>query len=274
MITRFAPSPTGYLHLGHAFAALAAWERAREHGGRFLLRLEDIDAARCRPEYAGAIIEDLHWLGLDWDGEIRRQSEHLAEYRGALEVLQSRGMVYPCFCSRAEIARALSAPHDAEQKYPGTCRHLSADARATRCAEGGNHAWRLDARRALAEVRDFGFYEEDVGFIDGDPACLSDVVLARRDAPTSYHLCVVHDDALQAISHVNRGQDLFAVTHIHVVLQRLLNLPSPIYVHHPLLTDAGGQRLSKRDRAFSLRAMRESGVGAAAVLQRLRQGSP
>jgi glutamyl-Q tRNA(Asp) synthetase len=215
----------------------------------------------------------LQWLGLDWDGEIRLQSAHMADYRQALGVLQARGLVYPCFCSRAEIARALSAPHAADKIYPGTCRHLSADERAARLGDG-NHAWRLDAGRALAEVSDFGFYEEDVGFIDGDPACVSDVVLARRDAPTSYHLCVVHDDALQNISHVNRGQDLFAATHIHVLLQRLLNLPSPIYAHHPLLTDAGGQRLSKRDQALSLRAMRESGVCAAAVLQRLRQDCP
>lgn len=271
VITRFAPSPTGYLHLGHAFSAWAACSRARERGGSFRLRLEDIDASRCRPEYLIAIIDDLRWLGLDWDGDIRLQSAHLPEYREMLRALEVPGMLYPCFCSRADIARALSAPHQAEHKYPGTCRHLSARERAARMAEGTNFAWRLDAGRALEEVRDFGFYEEDVGWIDGDPARLDDVVLARRDSPTSYHLCVVHDDALQNVSHIIRGRDLFEATHIHVLLQRLLNLPSPNYAHHPLLTDAGGQRLSKRDHAASLRGMRQSGVPAGAVLARLQE---
>lgn len=268
--TRFAPSPTGHLHLGHAYSAWTSWTRAREHGGRFRLRLEDIDTERCRPEYSWAIIEDLEWLGLDWDGDIRVQSPHLPEYRRALQGLAARGLLYPCFCSRAEIARALSAPHNTEKKYPGTCRNLSADARAARLAEDGNYAWRLDSARALAEAGDFGFYEEDIGWIGGDGDSLEDVVLARRGQPASYHLCVVHDDAVQKVSHVIRGRDLFGATHIHVLLQRLLNLPSPIYAHHRLLTDDAGRRLSKRDQAVSLRGMRESGIAAAAVLDHLR----
>jgi len=271
VITRFAPSPTGHLHLGHAYSAWLSWQRARESGGMFRLRLEDIDAARCKPEFAIGIIDDLRWLGLDWDGDIRLQSACLPDYSKMLQTLEARGMLYPCFCSRTEIARALSAPHNVEQHYPGTCRHLSAAERAARMAEGKNHAWRLDAGRALAAVSDFGFYEEDIGFIDGNPAALSDVVLGRRDQPASYHLCVVHDDAVQAISHVVRGQDLFAFTHIHVLLQRLLNLPSPTYAHHRLLTDLSGQRLSKRGGSDSLRGMRQAGISAAAVLEQLRR---
>ena len=271
VITRFAPSPTGHLHLGHAYAAWLAWRRARENAGSFLLRIEDIDTARCKPEYAISIVDDLRWLGLDWDGETRLQSSHLPDFRKALQALDARGVLYPCFCSRAEIARALSAPHNREQHYPGTCRNLSPAERQSRMAEGKNYAWRLDTARALALVSDFGFYEEDIGWIDGNAELLGDAVLARRDQPASYHLCVVHDDALQNISHVTRGRDLFEATHIHVLLQRLLNLPSPNYAHHRLLTDDSNQRLSKRDRAVSLRALRESGISAGAVLERLRR---
>ncbi len=269
--TRFAPSPTGYLHLGHAYSAWAAWSRARENGGRFRLRLEDIDGERCKAAFASAILEDLQWLGLDWDGEIRVQSLHMADYRKSLQALDAQGLLYPCFCSRSEITRALSAPHNLERVYPGTCRGLSAAKRAARMAEGKNFAWRLDSGRALQEVSDFGFYEEDIGWIDGDLVGLGDVVLARRDLPASYHLCVVHDDALQNVSHVARGRDLFEATHIHVLLQRLLSLPSPIYAHHSLLTDSDGRRLSKRDHAASLRGLRQAGVSATEVLARLRE---
>ncbi len=269
--TRFAPSPTGLLHLGHAYSAWTAWRYAEANGGSFRLRLEDIDTARCRPEYMTGIIDDLRWLGLEWDGDIRVQSAHLADYRLALETLKAKELLYPCFCSRAEIMQMLSAPHNVERKYPGTCRSLTREALAGRMTAGANYAFRLDAEKALREARDFGFYEKDVGFIDGDPQALSDVVLARRDQPASYHLCVVHDDALQKISHVIRGEDLFRVTHIHVLLQRLLNLHTPTYAHHPLLHDATGQRLSKRDRAASLRGMREAGISAGAVLERLEQ---
>jgi glutamyl-Q tRNA(Asp) synthetase len=271
VITRFAPSPTGRLHLGHAYSAWLAWQRARENGGSFRLRLENIDSARCKPEYLIGAIDDLSWLGLDWDGDIRLQSAHLADYARALETLKARGVVYPCFCSRADIARSLSAPHEKEQGYPGICRKLSASDQARRMAEHDNFAWRLDSARALREVRDFGFYEEEIGFIDGNPAALSDVILARRDQPTSYHLCVVHDDAAQQVTHVIRGEDLFEITQVHVLLQRLLNLPTPSYAHHPLLTDEDGARLSKRNFSTSLRSMREAGISAGTVLERLHR---
>lgn len=268
--TRFAPSPTGHLHLGHAFSALMGWRRARNAGGIFRLRLEDIDTGRCKPEFASGIIEDLKWLGLDWDGEIRIQSAHLPEYRTALEALDARGLLYPCFCTRSEIARALSAPHGGEHIYPGTCRNLTAAERTNQIAAGKNYAWRLHTARALEVAGDGGFYEEGTGWINARPEPLGDVVLARRDSPTSYHLCVVHDDAMQKITHVTRGQDLQQATHTHVLLQRLLNLPTPIYAHHPLLTDAAGKRLAKRDDAATLRGMREAGISSAAVLERLR----
>ncbi len=270
MFTRFAPSSTGHLHLGHAYSAWLGWQRARISGGSFLLRIEDIDRTRCKPEYMDTILEDLRWLGLDWDGDIRVQSDYLPEYRAALQKLEARGVLYPCFCSRSEIARALAAPHGGEQKYPGTCRHLSDDERAARAATGMNYAIRLNVELALEAVKDFGFYEEDIGHIDGRPETLGDVVLGRRDNMASYHLCVVHDDAAQKISHVTRGRDLFDATHTHVLLQRLLGLPTPTYAHHPVITDAAGRRLAKREGAATLRDMRRSGVSAAAVLGQLR----
>jgi glutamyl-Q tRNA(Asp) synthetase len=270
VITRFAPSSTGYLHLGHAYSAWLGWQRARIFGGRFLLRLEDIDTARCKSEFAEAILEDLRWLGLEWDGDIRVQSDYLPEYRTALNALTARGVVYSCFCSRSEIARALSAPHGGEQKYPGTCRHLTDATRHARIAEGSNYAWRLNVDLAREAVRDFGFYEEDIGWIDGRPEILGDVMLGRVNHPASYHLCVVHDDAAQKITHVTRGQDLFDATHTHVLLQRLLGLPTPTYAHHPLVTDATGRRLAKREGAATLRGMRRAGVSAATLLGQLR----
>jgi len=270
VFTRFAPSSTGHLHLGHAYSAWLGWQRARISGGSFLLRIEDIDNTRCKPEFMRSILEDLRWLGLDWDGDIRVQSDYLPEYRAALQKLEARGVLYPCFCSRSEIARALAAPHGGEQTYPGTCRHLSDDERAARAAAGINYAIRLNVELALEAVKDFGFYEEDIGYIDGRPETLGDVVLSRRDNMASYHLCVVHDDAAQKISHVTRGRDLFDATHTHVLLQRLLGLPTPTYAHHPLITDAAGRRLAKREGAATLRDMRRSGVSAAAVLGQLR----
>jgi len=270
VFTRFAPSSTGHLHLGHAYSAWLGWQRARISGGSFLLRIEDIDNTRCKPEFMRSILEDLRWLGLDWDGDIRVQSDYLPEYRAALQKLEARGVLYPCFCSRSEIARALAAPHGGEQTYPGTCRHLSDDERAARAAAGINYAIRLNVELALEAVKDFGFYEEDIGYIDGRPETLGDVVLGRRDKKASYHLCVVHDDAAQKISHVTRGRDLFDATHTHVLLQRLLGLPTPTYAHHPLITDAAGRRLAKREGAATLRDMRRSGVSAAAVLGQLR----
>ncbi|MDD2796295.1 tRNA glutamyl-Q(34) synthetase GluQRS [Acidocella sp.] len=266
--TRFAPSPTGYLHLGHAFSAWNAWVRADV----FRLRLEDIDSTRCRPEYAAAILEDLRWLGLEWDGEIRVQSTHLAQYQAALAILRGRGLLYPCFCTRAEIARAQAAPHGAEAVYPGTCRHLSEAARAERMNAGAAYALRLDMAAALRQAGALRFFEEGKGWIEARPLPFGDVVLARKDTPTSYHLCVVHDDALQGISHVIRGEDLFEATHVHVLLQALLGLPAPVYAHHRLLRDAQGRRLAKRDFAATLRSMRAAGVQPRAILRQFEEG--
>jgi glutamyl-Q tRNA(Asp) synthetase len=269
IVTRFAPSPTGYLHLGHAYSAFRAWTWARQAGGILRLRLEDIDAGRCRPEYAAAIPEDLAWLGLDWDGDIRVQSAHLPEYRAALDRLAGRGLLYPCFCSRAEIARAQAAPHGAEAVYPGTCRGLGDAERAERMAAGAPYALRLDVSRALEGAGDLRFFEEGAGWVAARPELLGDVVLARRDVPTSYHLCVVHDDAMARISHVVRGEDLRMATHIHVLLQCLLGVETPAYRFHRLITDESGKRLAKRDQAATLRGMRAAGVSAAEIRARL-----
>jgi glutamyl-Q tRNA(Asp) synthetase len=268
VVTRFAPSPTGYLHLGHAFSALIAWRCARESGGRFLLRLEDIDPARCRPEFATAILEDLAWLGLDWDGEVRVQSKHLAEYRRPLDALAGRRLLYPCFCTRADIQQSAAAPHtpDGVARYPGTCRGLSADQREARIAAGERFALRLDMDRALAWCGgELCFQEQSKGTIRCRPERFGDVVLARKDAPASYHLCVTHDDALQGVTLVTRGEDLKPATDLHRLLQALLGWPAPVYAHHPLLTDAAGRRLAKRDRAANLRTLRAQGHSPAEV---------
>jgi glutamyl-Q tRNA(Asp) synthetase len=269
--TRFAPSPTGLLHLGHAHAALAAWGAARRAGGRFLLRVEDIDATRCRPEFTAALLEDLAWLGLDWDGEVRVQSRHMAEYRAALDRLAARGLLYPCFCTRADIAREVAAagqaPHGPDgPPYPGTCRRLPPEARAARMAAGEPHALRLDMAAALALApAGLSFEEAGEGRIRCDPAPFGDAVLARKEVPASYHLCVTHDDALQGVTLVTRGEDLRPATHLHRLLQALLGWPAPCYAHHRLLTDAAGRRLAKREGAPSLRALREAGRSPAEV---------
>jgi len=270
VVTRFAPSPTGYLHLGHVRSALEGWRAAREAGGRFLLRIEDIDHTRCRAEYTEAILEDLRWLGLDWDGPIRRQSEHFDDYRAALSKLDAMGLLYPCFCTRreiqAEIARAGGAPQgDMGAPYPGICRSLSAAEREARRQSAADYALRLDVGAALARTGPLYWYEHETR-IAADPAALGDVVLARKEVPTSYHLAVTVDDALQGVSLVTRGIDLFTATHIHRLLQALLDLPTPHYRHHPLLTDASGRRLAKRDRALTIRAMRAAGCTPEAVL--------
>ena len=272
-VTRFAPSPTGYLHLGHAFSALTAWRRAREGGGRFLLRLEDIDPARCRPEYAAAILEDLIWIGLDWDGPVRVQSEHLGDYRGVLDGLTERGLLYPCFCTRGDIAREIaasaSAPHtpDGGLVYPGLCRHVTESERAARIAAGDRFALRLDMQRAVTEP--LSFQEEGAGTIVCDPAAFGDVVLARNDAPASYHLCVTNDDALQGVTLVTRGEDLRPATHLHRLLQSLMGWPVPTYAHHRLLTDTAGKRLAKRDCAATVRDLRLGGMSPADVVRLL-----
>ncbi len=269
--TRFAPSPTGLLHLGHAHAALMAWSAARRAGGRFLLRVEDIDGTRCRAEYSAAILEDLSWLGLDWDGEVRVQSRHMAEYRAALDRLAARGLLYPCFCTRADIAREVAAagqaPHGPDGPlYPGICRHLPPGLRAARMAAGEPYALRLDMPAALALAPEDQSYEEvGEGRLRCEPAQFGDAVLARKEVPASYHLCVTHDDALQGVTLVTRGEDLKPATHLHRLLQVLLGWPEPRYAHHRLLTDAAGRRLAKREGAPSLRALREAGRSPAEV---------
>lgn len=266
IVTRFAPSPTGLLHLGHAHSALFGWRRARAGAGRFLLRIEDIDPSRCRPEYEAAILRDLAWLGLDWDGPVRRQSEHLGEYRAALENLAARGVLYPCFCSRKDIAAAVSAPHGPEGPvYPGTCRGLAPALAAERQARGDPYALRLDAAKAARLAGGLTFSDERDGSVPVDPGLLGDVVLARRDAPASYHLCVTLDDHLQGVTLVTRGVDLLPATHVQRLIQAVLGLNTPAYAHHLLLTNAAGERLSKRDGALSLAALREAGRSAAEV---------
>ena len=264
--TRFAPSPTGRLHKGHAFSALLAYERARSEGGRFLLRIEDIDTTRCKPEFVEGIFEDLAWLGLTWEQPVRRQSEHFDDYAAALEKLKTMGLAYPCFCTRkdieAEIAGAGAAPHGPDGPiYPGICRHLSAQERDAKIAEGIPHAWRLDLAAARAHIgAPLEWQDERKGIIPATPEELGDVVLARKDTPTSYHLSVVVDDGLQGITHIIRGEDLFHATHIHVVLQCLLGLPTPVYHHHGLMLDEHGQRFAKRNKSVTLESLRESGT--------------
>jgi glutamyl-Q tRNA(Asp) synthetase len=260
-VTRFAPSPTGFLHLGHARAALIAHRRAREAGGRFLLRIENIDASRCRPEFEAAILEDLAWLGITWDGPVRRQSDHFADYAGVLGSLRARDLLYPCFCTRAEIARSGLAQHGPDGPiYPGTCALLPPEITATRIAAGEAHAWRLRTARALSSTGPLYYEEEGIGPVGCDPSAFGDVVLARKDCPGSYHLCVTHDDWMQGVTLVTRGEELRAATNIHRLLQALMGWPAPLYAHHPLLTNAEGAKLSKRDGALSLHARRGQGM--------------
>jgi glutamyl-Q tRNA(Asp) synthetase len=259
IITRFAPSPTGYLHLGHAYSALFAQDRARRAGGRFLLRIEDIDTARSRPEFETAIIEDLAWLGVTWDGAVRRQSEHMDDYRAALERLGDLGITYPCFCSRKDIAAAQSAPHGPGAAYPGTCRTRSRQDRAERIAAGQPYAIRLDVAAGLTLTGPLSWHDCHAGDVTAIPELEGDPVIARRDIPTSYHLSVTVDDYLQGVTLVTRGEDLFAATHIHRLLQGLLGYTPPDYCHHPLLKNEDGARLSKRDGAVAIRALREQG---------------
>lgn len=272
--TRFAPSPTGLLHLGHAHSALFAWRQAKENGGEFLLRIEDIDSGRCRPEFESAIKEDLAWLGLTWREPARRQSDHMADYQAALERLMAQGLLYPCFCTRRdiaeEIARSAAAPHLTSMGpdgplYPGICRNLSREQRAVRRARGTPFALRLDVRKAMALAGPLPWHDRRFGAFTATPEIHGDAVLARKDVTTSYHLSVVVDDALQGITLVTRGEDLLPATHLHRLLQALLGLPVPAYHHHGLLTDEAGRRLAKRDDARSLRSLREAGHSAAEV---------
>lgn len=276
-VTRFAPSPTGHLHLGHAWSALFA-AGAAGPGGRFLLRIEDIDPVRCHADYTQAIFEDLAWLGLRWERPVRHQSAHMGDYAAALARLQGKGLIYPCFCTRKDIQREVGdihrAPHapDGAPLYPGTCRALpSAEAAARAIHEP--HALRLDVGRALDLIdRPLTWTDRVRGVQETAPQMFGDVVLARKDAPTSYHLAVTVDDALQGITLVTRGEDLFEATHIHRLLQALLDLPTPQYHHHDLLTGPDGKRFAKRDKSLTLRAMRENGASVEEVLARLEVG--
>ncbi len=272
-VTRFAPSPNGYLHLGHAYSALTAFDAARAAGGRFLLRIEDLDGGRSRPQLEAAIYADLAWLGLRWEEPVRRQSEHLDEYAQSLARLDQAGLLYPCFCTRREIETSLTAPHGPEGAvYAGTCRRLDPPARAQRIATGVPFARRLDLAAALARTGALTFAEAgaevavDAGRLRHE---IGDVVLARKDVPASYHLAVVHDDALQGVTTVIRGDDLAFATPLHRVLQALLGLPTPAYRHHRLITDAAGRRFAKRDGAATLRALRAAGATPAEVRRRV-----
>ena len=269
VVTRFAPSPTGYLHLGHAYAALVAFGLARERGGRFLLRMEDIDVGRCKPEYAAAIEDDLAWLGLAWDGGVRKQSAHFDDYRAALARLEAKALIYPCFCTRAaikvELDAAAAAPHDTPPVYPGTCRTLSVDERQVRIRQGLSYALRLDVAKAQEQIGPLFWEDEIRGAVEAAPTRHGDIVLARKDTPTSYHLAVTVDDALQGVTLVTRGADLFAATDIHRLLQALLGYPTPLYRHHKLLTDASGKRFAKRDPAITLKGLRAIGKTPAEV---------
>jgi glutamyl-Q tRNA(Asp) synthetase len=272
-IFRFAPSPNGYLHLGHALSALIDFEMAQSLGGRFLLRIEDIDVARCRPEFEQAIYEDLAWLGVSWEEPVRRQSENLDAYAQALAKLDAQGLVYPSFESRAEIARHIAQhtgapwPHDPDGSplYPGTARQLAPDERARRIAAGEPYALRLDMHAAIKRTGALTWVEigadpkQDHETLMAEPQRWGDVVLARKDTPTSYHLSVVVDDALQGVTHVVRGQDLYQATSVHRVLQALLELPPPLYHHHRLILDAEGHKLSKSTQATALRELRQQG---------------
>ncbi len=269
-VARFAPSPTGRLHKGHAFSALTAWRAAEDAGGRFLLRIEDIDPTRCRPEFEAGIYEDLAWLGLDWETPVRRQSDHLADYAAVVEALDGRGLLYRCFRTRKEILDAIGdAPHGpAEAARPGP---HPVEEEARLLAEGRPFAWRLSLDRAKAALGGavwdaLSFIEEgsgpdgETGRIKARPETAGDVVLARKDAGTAYHLAVTHDDALQGVSHVIRGQDLFEATHIQRLIQALMGWPAPVYRHHRLLAGPDGRRYAKRDRSVTLAELRAGGL--------------
>ncbi|MFT9409439.1 tRNA glutamyl-Q(34) synthetase GluQRS [Acetobacter fabarum] len=288
-VTRFAPSPTGALHLGHVASALFGWELAQP-GGQWLVRMEDIDPQRCKPAYATALLEDLAWLGLVPDGPVLYQSTRMAVYKAVLDTLEHMGVLYPCFCTRSDIAREsvamFSAPHtapDGSLLYPGRCRQLDAHARAQRMAQGQPYVLRLHMARAmecartLTRTRSGGehggagacdpltYHDLACGPVPCQPELFGDVVLARRDVPASYHLCVTCDDAAQGVTLVTRGEDLRPATSLHRLLQTLMDWPAPHYAFHPLLCDATGRRLAKRDGALSVRAMRQSGLSAQQV---------
>jgi glutamyl-Q tRNA(Asp) synthetase len=279
-VFRFAPSPNGYLHLGHAFSALLNFDLARQTGGRLLLRIEDIDLTRCKPEFETAIYQDLAWLDIAWEQPVRRQSEHLADYREALGKLSAQGLVYPSFETRAEIAKLVAQreasgrrPRDPDGAplYPGTAKLLSSDERARLLESDAPCALRLDMAAACARVANLGWREHgeggdgETGAVAAPPEAWGDVILARKETPTSYHLSVVVDDALQGVTEVVRGRDLFCSTSVHRLLQQLLGLPQPAYRHHRLILDAAGRKLSKSSEATGLRELRAAGATPADI---------
>jgi glutamyl-Q tRNA(Asp) synthetase len=272
-VTRFAPSPTGRLHIGHAIAAREAFRFADDQGGKCLLRIEDIDQTRCKPDFEAGIYEDLRWLGFDWPEPVRRQSDHFDDYTRALGELRDKGLVYRSFLTRKALnadldERGIGESPAGERPYPGPVTPMSADEEEMRVGRGDSFAWRLSLSACRdylgAAFNDLAFVEEGSGVMAGEikahPEWLGDVVLARKDTPTSYHLAVTHDDALQGISHVVRGRDLYFSTHIHVLLQRLFDWPTPVYRHHGLILDTDGKKFSKSDRSRTLESLREEGV--------------
>jgi glutamyl-Q tRNA(Asp) synthetase len=279
-VFRFAPSSNGYLHLGHAYSALLNYDLARDTCGRFLLRIENIDTERCQIEFEQAICEDLGWLGLSWERPVRRQSEHFADYFCALEKLSKLGLTYPCFCSRGEIMNAIAGREgwpcdpDGSPLYPGTCKHLPEQEIRRRLSAGEPAALRIDMEAALGRVRRDLFWREmrpdsRVHEVTAEPARWGDAAISRKDIRASYHIAVVVDDALQCVTDVVRGEDLFPATSLHCLLQSLLELPAPLYRHHVLMRDASGRKLSKSLKAKSLRSMRQEGLSPASVRKRL-----
>jgi glutamyl-Q tRNA(Asp) synthetase len=281
-VFRFAPSPNGFLHLGHAYSALLNFDLARQAGGRFLLRIEDIDSTRCRPEFEAAIYEDLAWLGLSWETPVRRQSEHFSRYRDAIEKLSAQGLIYPSFESRAEIARLVAEretagvwPRDPDGAplYPGAAKSLSAGERQRLIESGLPYALRLDMAAACARAKKLGWTDlgegpnGERGAVAARPEAWGDVILARKETPTSYHLSVVIDDALQGVTEIVRGEDLFWTTSVHRLLQQLLRLPQPVYRHHRLIRDEAGQKLSKSTQATGLRELRAAGATPTKIRQ-------
>ncbi|HWB02978.1 MAG TPA: tRNA glutamyl-Q(34) synthetase GluQRS [Verrucomicrobiales bacterium] len=274
MRTRFAPSPTGLLHLGHAYAVLCAWHEAQEGKGEFLVRIEDIDFTRCRPNFEEAIFEDLEWLGLKWPLPVWRQSERMTTYRDALDRLQRLGVVYPCFCTRQEMA-SIDAPQGPEGPlYSGVCRGKSADERAELLAAQKPFALRLNVEKAKRLAGPVTWIDLDLGVVRATPELLGDVVIARKDIMTSYHLAVTVDDAAQNITVVTRGEDLLPSTHVHRLLQALLDLPVPVWRHHKLICDETGRRLAKRDDARSLRSLRLEGCSRTDIARLIGQKLP
>ncbi|MEC8530335.1 MAG: tRNA glutamyl-Q(34) synthetase GluQRS [Pseudomonadota bacterium] len=270
-VTRFAPSPTGYLHIGHAFSALTAYN-ARGQNGTVHLRIEDIDPSRCKTEFTDAILEDLHWLGLDWETPVRRQSEHLDDYEKALRNMEIKGLLYPCFCSRSEIKTEIEqsgrAPHGPDGPiYPGICRKVSSEKRKEKIHNGEPHVQRLNMQAATAICEPLTWTDKKQGIVNAEPERFGDVVLARKDVPTSYHLAVTVDDHLQGITLVNRGSDLEPATDVHRLLQHHLGYESPTYEHHRLIRDTSGRRLAKRDQDITIRSLRDNGYTSREVIK-------